>query len=138
MLNLYLNENEVSKGIPLQVCDVFLQELNKVDSENISFQNLAGLLQPFLSAIANCKNRILIQRLDEKVFSPLLENNITPEAKGSDDEDTDESSTEINYDPKLGKKWVDGGKLHPKTFKEVQALIDQRFHFPNFNILLYA
>ena len=55
----------------------------------------------------------------------------------TDQEDTDESSTEINYDPKKGK-WVDGGKLHPKTFKEVQKLIDQRFHFKNFNILLYS
>jgi hypothetical protein len=82
------------------------------------------------------KNTILLNRLEEKVFSPLLDNNITPENK-SDEEDTDDSSSEINYDPKLGK-WVDGGKLHPKTFKEVQKLIDQRFHFPNFNILLYA
>jgi hypothetical protein len=77
-----------------------------------------------------------LNRLEEKVFAPILDNNITPEGDKSDDE-TDDSSSEINYDPKRGK-WVDGGKLHPKTQKEVQKLIDQRFHFPNFNILLYA
>lgn len=137
MKGLFLNENEMSKGIPLQVCDTFLQELNKVDAENISFASIAALLEPFLHTMANMKNTILLDRLEEKIFSPLLDNNITP-ANKSDDEDTDESSSEINYDPKAGKYWVDGGKLHPKTFKEVQKLIDQRFNFPNFNILLYA
>lgn len=44
---------------------------------------------------------------------------------------------EINYDPKKGK-FIDGGKLPPKTQKEIQQIIDQRFIFPNFNILLYA
>lgn len=135
--SLFLRDNEMSKGIPLQVCDTFLQELNKVDAAEISMANIAALLEPFLHAFANAKNHILLDRLEEKVFAPLLDNNITPENK-SDDEDTDDSSSEINYDPKAGKKWVDGGKLHPKTFKEVQKLIDQRFHFPNFNILLYA
>jgi len=28
--------------------------------------------------------------------------------------------------------------MHPKTQKEVLKLIDQRFFFPNFNILLYS
>lgn len=55
-------------------------------------------------------------RIIEKVFYPLLENNVTPE--GANESDTDESSSEINYDPKKGK-WVDGGKLHPKTQKEI-------------------
>ena len=134
--SLFINENEVSKGIPLQICDIFLQELNKTDAENISFVNIAKILRPFLKALSNCKNRIVLNRLEEKVFAPILDNNITPEGDKSDDE-TDDSSSEINYDPKRGK-WVDGGKLHPKTQKEVQKLIDQRFHFPNFNILLYA
>jgi ribosomal RNA-processing protein 1 len=118
MKGVFLNENEMSKGIPLQICDTFLQELNKVDAENISFANIAALLEPFLHTFANMKNTILLSRLEEKIFAPLLDNNITPDNK-SDDEDTDDSSSEINYDPKSGKKWVDGGKLHPKTFKEV-------------------
>lgn len=53
----------------------------------------------------------------EKVFEPLLENNVTPDNKESDGE-TDDSSSEVNYDPKLGK-YVDGGKLPPKTQKEI-------------------
>jgi hypothetical protein len=74
-------------------------------------------LSPFLSALGNCKNRTLTQRILEKVFSPLLENNITPDDASKED-DTDDSSPEINYDPKRGK-WVDGGKLPPKTQKEI-------------------
>lgn len=131
---LFLDENFVSKGIPLQICDVFLQELNKVDAETLSYKDLAGLLEPFLYAMGNCRNHILLDRIEEKVFEPMLVNNVTPEEENSDD--TDDS--EINYNPNLGKKWVDGGKLHPKTQKEVQKLIDQRFHFPSFNILLYS
>jgi hypothetical protein len=33
---------------------------------------------------------------------------------------------------------ADGGRLSRKTEREVQRLVDQRFVFPNFNILLYA
>lgn len=78
---MFLEENTVSKGIPLQLCDVFLQELNKVDAENISCGNLAALLSPFLNALGNCKNRTLRERIIEKVFEPLLENNVTPDNK---------------------------------------------------------
>ena len=46
-----------------------------------------------------------------------MENNITPSGESSED-DTDESSSEVNYDPKKGK-YVDGGKLPPKTKKEI-------------------
>ena len=65
----------------------------------------------------------------------MLENNVTPSDNESSGEDTEES--EVNYDPKKGK-WVDGGKLPPKTIKEIQKMNDMRFHFPNFNILLYT
>jgi hypothetical protein len=109
---LFTEENTVSKGIPLQVCDVFLQELNRVDAEGISYKAIADLLSPFLSTVGNCKNKTLVARIVEKVFYPLLENNITP--KGESEGETDESSSEVNYDPKKGK-WIDGGKLPPKT-----------------------
>ena len=132
---LFREENTVSKGIPLQVCDVFLQELNKVDAEGISYKAIADILNPFLWAVGNCKNKTLVARIVEKVFHPLLENNVTPSKE--DEGDTDESSQEINYDPKKGK-YIDGGKLPPKTQKEIQKMIDQRFHFANFNILLYS
>jgi chaperonin cofactor prefoldin len=56
---LFLEENTVSKGIPLQVCDVFLQELNKVDADNISYKAIAEILSPFLSALGKCKNKTL-------------------------------------------------------------------------------
>ena len=118
---LFLEENTVSKGIPLQVCDVFLQELNKVDSENISYKAIAELLSPFLTALGKCKNKTLTSRIIEKIFSPLLENNVTPDKQS--ESDTDESSSEINYDPKKGK-YIDGGKLPPKTQKEIQKMLD--------------
>ena len=54
----------------------------------------------------------------------MLESNVTlPESDDSSDED-------------LTK--VDGGKLSKKTRKEVLKLINTKYVFPNFNILLYA
>jgi len=74
---VFLDEEVSSKGIPLQVCDVFLEELNDVDSQEISYVNLALLLDPFLKALASSSNVILKMRLKEKIFLPILENNIT-------------------------------------------------------------
>ncbi len=75
--NLLTEESAVSKGIPLQLCDIFLQELNKSDSLDISNQHLSSILEPFLQAVAHGKNKILTLRIIEKVFTPLLENNVT-------------------------------------------------------------
>lgn len=57
---IFEGESLMSKGIPLQICDIFLQELNKVDNENISFLNLATVLEPFLKTVAHCRNKILV------------------------------------------------------------------------------
>lgn len=92
------------------------------------------MLEPFLYGLAHCKNKILVNRIIEKVFEPLLENNVTTQESETS---SDEEEEVINYDPAKGR-YIDGGKLNPKTQREVLKLIDQRFTFPNFNILLYA
>lgn len=97
-----MEETLISNGIPLQICDIFLQELNKVDSENISFMNIANLLSPFLQTLANCRNRMLIERIKEQIFMPILENNITPEQENG------EESEEESMIRKDGT-WKDGG-----------------------------
>jgi len=74
---LLMEESVISKGIPLQVCDIFLHELNKADSSDISYKNLSSLLEPFLFALGHSTNKIITQRIIEKVFTPLLENNVT-------------------------------------------------------------
>ena len=84
--NLFLEETIISKGIPLQVCDIFLQELNNVDREDLSCDNLSYLLDPFLYAMAHCRNRILVNRIKEKIFMPLLENNVTLSEKSDEEE----------------------------------------------------
>lgn len=66
------------------------------------------------------------ERIIEKVFDPLLESNVTlPDS--SDEESSEEDLTA-----------VDGGKLSKRTRKEVMKLINTKYVFPNFNILLYA
>jgi hypothetical protein len=40
----------IASGIPLQICDVFLPELNKAGAE-MSLDTLASLLQPFLHSL---------------------------------------------------------------------------------------
>ncbi len=130
---LLMEETIISKGIPLQVCDIFLQELNKADATDISNKSLSSILEPFLHTVANGRNKILTMRIIERVFTPLLENNVTHKEEASSDSEEEV----INYDPKKGK-YIDGGKMNPKTQREVQKLIDAKFVFPNFNILLYA
>lgn len=61
---------------------------------------------------------------------PLLENNITPSIPESDDEEQQQNGKEF--------QWGDGGKMSKKTEKEVMKLINQKYQFPGFNILLYA
>ena len=78
--------------------------MNNVDGNDISFINIAAILEPFLYAISNIRNNILVQRIKEKIFLPLLENNITPAVE---DEDENSKSEET--------KQIDGGKLNPKT-----------------------
>lgn len=49
---------------------------------------------------------------------------------------TQDSDSEDSEPEKLNE--VDGGKMSKKTRKEVRALINQKFVFPNMNILMYA
>lgn len=64
---------------------MFLEELNNVDGLEISTVNLSNLLDPFLLSLSTCENVILVQRIKEKIFLPLLENNITPLVEEDDD-----------------------------------------------------
>jgi len=41
-----------ASGVTLQICDIFVQEINKVD-DSISLEVIAGLLDPFLKALAS-------------------------------------------------------------------------------------
>lgn len=110
-----MEESIISKGIPLQVSDIFLQELNKADAKDISYTNLATILEPFLFAVANCRNKILVQRIIDRIFLPILENNVTVEQINSEGEEE-----EIDY----ARKWVDGGKMSKKTEREVRKLVE--------------
>jgi hypothetical protein len=51
---------------------------------------LASILEPFLYSIANCRNKILVQRIIEKIFTPLLENNVTNREAETESEEEDE------------------------------------------------
>ena len=60
-----------------------------------------------------------------------MENNKTQKEESSDDE----------AEMAKKEKWhrtVDGGKLPPKTQKEIQEILDTKYIFNSFNILLYA
>ena len=118
----------MSTGIPLQICDVFLAELNKAGPE-MSLDTLAAILQPFLHSLGKLEKGELSSRILEKIFYPLLDNNVT-----LPDEDEDEWLKEAEYK----HRHVDGGKLPPKTQLELKKLVNTKYKFPSFNILLYA
>lgn len=125
MITLF-DDNNTALGIPLQIGDIFLPELCKVDGQNISFEDLAHLLKPFIHTLATTKMGLLKERIREKVFDILLESN------ASIPSESDESSSEED----LTK--VDGGKMSKRTRKDVMKLINTKYVFPNFNVLLYA
>jgi hypothetical protein len=104
--------------------------MNKVD-EKASLETLADLLNPYLKALAGIENNVLKDRIIEKVFNPLLENNKTVPDPGSSDEE--ELQKRMHY-----HRHFDGGKMHPRTQKEVLEMINQKFVFEAFNILIYA
>lgn len=66
----------------------------------------------------------------DKIFKPLLENNKTVQQESEDEE---EMQKKENY-----HRYVDGGKLPPKTVKEINQMINQKYVFAAFNILIYA
>lgn len=68
----------------MQICDTFVQEFNKVDSD-ASLENLADLLEPFLKALGTVPTKEVRDRITDNIFHPLLENNKTS-TENSDDE----------------------------------------------------
>ena len=133
MFNLLINAqklNVTASGIALQICDVFVQELNKVDKD-VSLEILVKILDPFLRALGKLTNGELKERITSSIFNPLLENNKTMKEESSDDEEAMAKK----------EKWhrtVDGGKLPPKTEKEIEGILNTKYIFNSFNILIYA
>ena len=67
---------ETASGILLQISDIFVQEMNKVDSD-APLETLAYLLQPFLKSLGAITNKELKERISDNIFKPILENNKT-------------------------------------------------------------
>jgi len=110
IFNLLINSQKLNlsaAGIALQICDVFVQELNNVD-QDASLEILTMILDPFLKALGKLTNGELKERITDNIFKPLLENNKTQKEESSEDEEAFAKK----------EKWhrtVDGGKLPPKT-----------------------
>jgi len=66
-----------------------------------------------LKSLAQIENKELKERIIEKVFNPLLENNKT-EVQDSSTDDEEMEQREKHH------RYVDGGKLPPKTQKEIK------------------
>ena len=83
-------------------------------------------MAPFLASLGKTSSALLQDRIIEAVFTPLLESNVT--VPDSDDEESSSGEEDLAQ--------VDGGKLSRRTRKQVLALVNEKFVFPNFNILL--
>lgn len=83
-------------------------------------------MDPFLHTLANSNSDVLVERVRESVFDPLLESNVT-----QDSSDSEESEPE-------DLRQVDGGKLSKHSLKAVNAVINAKYVFENMNILMYA
>ena len=108
-------------------------ELGKVDAGNISLEDIAALLKPFLTCMATTGSSILRERLKDRIFTPLLESNVT--MPDSSDDEEEEEQLHLLDQRKLQNKTR---QLRRKTRKEIEALINEKYVFSNFNILIYA
>lgn len=106
------NSNLNAQGLLLQICDVYIPELGKVD-EKVSFETLATLLTPFLHSLATTESFPLRERIFDNIFNPLLSSNITEVASSDEDESDDPAFT-----------YVDGGKMSKSSRAAVKELIN--------------
>ena len=83
--------------------------------------NLKELLDPILEIYAQNSNFLVKQRLMEKILEPILESNVTEE--------------KLEFDRTT--LW-DGGKLKEETREQIMEMLNKKFKFANFNILLFA
>ena len=126
LLDKLFQENASAQGICLQICDVFIPELGKVDKDSISLEQIGKLLRPFMTAMAKSEQTAFKERIVDRIFEPLLESNVTE--PGSDESESEEENLAL----------VDGGKMSKRSRKAVKAIMDERYIFPAFNILIYA
>jgi len=94
--------NPGAQGVGLQITDVFVVELGKIDAKDISLETLAVLLKPFLTCMATSSSAILRERLKDRIFTPLLESNVT--MPDSDDEESEEEPLYLLDQRKLQNK----------------------------------
>jgi len=88
MLKLFKDQGSANAaaGVLLQICDIFVQEVNKVDSD-ASLETLAELLDPFLEGLGSIENKEVKERISDNIFKPLLENNKTIKETSDDEEE---------------------------------------------------
>jgi hypothetical protein len=115
-LKSFLVDLDKAEGLKLQLVDVMVPELGKVDNQ-INLTALATLLEPFLHTLANSTSSVLRERINENIFTPLLESNVTLDSSESEDSEPEDL------------RQVDGGKLSKSSRKAVKALINQKFVF---------
>jgi len=70
---------------------------------------------PFLKALGHLPNGELKERIVDNIFKPILENNKTVNEE-SDDEEVMKKKEKYH-------RTIDGGKLPPKTQKEIQKML---------------
>ena len=75
MLNLTVKKL-TPESIFFQIADIFIEELNKIKPD-CSLNLIARLLEPFLKSLGKLEAGRIRDRIIEKIFKPLLENNTT-------------------------------------------------------------
>lgn len=109
-LQKFMKDPLRAQGLLLQLTDVYIPELGKVDNL-ISLNNLAQLLKPFLYLLASTDSNVVRERVQDNVFNPLIQSNVTPPEDSEDSEPEDITQ-------------VDGGKLSKATRREVNKMIN--------------
>lgn len=85
-----------------------------------------------MKALGLIPNGEIKQRIIDNIFHPLLENNKTEKPDDESDDQENFKKLEFNH------RFIDGGKMNPNTQKRVSEIVNRKYVFTGFNILLYA
>ena len=112
-----------------------MRELHNIG--DLTAEEIADFLEPFLKAYSLCSNRLLNERILEKIFHPILEDNVKkPEIESEDDGDARYLRTAKDGTTYIDYVLKDKEKL--SRDKEIKELIRSDYEFPGFSISKYA
>ncbi|XP_076457426.1 ribosomal RNA processing protein 1 homolog [Babylonia areolata] len=110
-------------GFRLHLADIYLEELEKSGSEELSGELINVLLQPFLQYVVHSKRDVIASKVSAKVFGVILQTTQTENVEDGEERET--PNLQFNYQG-LQKALFDAGRqknVLPKVRRKIYKLV---------------